>query len=568
VVRLSPARLLLVCAGLALVAGLVLARANQGGGGAQVAAKPVPAAAPVPTEPGIYPLPTSTSEPSSSSPAPTGSGDSSSDVVGFSAPPDAPATGPRDPWAAPEPSREAPPPTEGAPSVFESSGGSPPTTTDPTTTDPTTTTPAPPPPPPPPPLEISDVRELSLSSSQATIAWRTSEAVSSRIAYGIDRPTLWTAPEAPTTEHVATLTGLAFGTSYGFGVDARAADGRSAWAPFILNTPGLGDTSTTGTEGGAFVVDGQPFFPTLVWNACPDTYAALLAAGIDLFMGNGCGTAREQLDQMGGRALSLADARGAAVGGRGLAGSFLPDEWDLRLPGSLSFAEATQLASSSAPGPRFLTLSNHFYSRAEPLPQGRGLYPALVANAEVIGFDLYPLQSWCRRDSFGDVFEAQRELVQLAQGKPTFQWIEARRMDCNDAALDPTPETVRAETWLAIAGGAHGIGYFPNDWSPEIGAEIAREKRELKTLAPALMGPALQAQAQGQLVKVGARELNGAVYVIAVNASRSATTDRIVVPALGDRPLVTLDGRSVTAVAGSFVETFAPLEARVYVAAP
>src|SRR5438477_472908 len=151
-------------------------------------------------------------------------------------------------------------------------------------------------------------------------------------------------------------------------------------------------------------------------------------------------------------------------------------------------------------GPRFLTLTNHFYSRAAPLPQGRALYPPLVANADVIGFDLYPLQSWCRFDSFGDVYDAQQELVRLAQGKPTFQWIEARAMDCaGDPALDPTPATVRAETWLAIAGGAHGIGYFPKDWSPEIGAEIAREKAEIETLAPALTAPAIPGGAEGDV---------------------------------------------------------------------
>ena len=90
------------------------------------------------------------------------------------------------------------------------------------------------------------------------------------------------------------------------------------------------------------------------------------------------------------------------------------------------------------------------------------MYPALVANADVLGFDLYPLQNWCRYDDFGHVFDAQRELVALASGKPTFQWIKARTMDCHDPTLDPSADTVHAETWLAIAGGATGIGYFPD----------------------------------------------------------------------------------------------------------
>ena len=215
-----------------------------------------------------------------------------------------------------------------------------------------------------------------------------------------------------------------------------------------------------------------------------------------------------------------------------------------------------------------LTLPHYGFS----LPTGQISFADTAGwarRAEVLGFDLYPLQSWCRWDSFGDVFASQQELTRLASGKPTFQWIEARRMDCRDPRLDPTPETVRAETWLAIAAGAHAIGYFPNDWSPEVAAEIAREKREIETLVPALTQPALSANASGSSVRVGARELNGAVYVIVVNASRTAASDTVVVPALGDRTLLTLDGTgSVAASAGSFTDSLGPLEVHVYVAPP
>jgi hypothetical protein len=198
------------------------------------------------------------------------------------------------------------------------------------------------------------------------------------------------------------------------------------------------------------------------------------------------------------------------------------------------------------------------------------MYPALAASADVLGFDLYPLQNWCRFDSFGDVFDSQLDLVALGRGRPTFQWIEARRMDCMGDQLDPTAETVRAEAWLSIAGGAHAIGYFPNNWSVEVGAEIARTNHEIQGLVPALVEPAIAASVPpGSYVKVGAREHNGAVYVIAVNASRSAATGSINVPALGDRVLRSLDGqRTLTANGGSFTDSFGPLEVRVYVAAP
>jgi len=198
------------------------------------------------------------------------------------------------------------------------------------------------------------------------------------------------------------------------------------------------------------------------------------------------------------------------------------------------------------------------------------MYPALIANADVLGFDLYPLQNWCRYDEFGHVYEAQKELVQLSGGKLTYQWIEARGMDCHDPSLNPTAATVHAETWLAIAGGAHAIAYFPYDFNAEIGAQIALDKRTIESLVPALLEPNLTADAgSGGPVKVGARQHNGAFYVIAVNGSREDATATINVPALGNRTLVSLDGtRSVTAASGSFTDTFGPLEVHVYVSAP
>src|ERR671935_234758 len=348
---------------------------------------------------------------------------------------------------------------------------------------------------------------------------------------------------------------------------ATPGDGRTASLPFVLTTPSLTDRPTASVANATFLLDGHPTFPTLVWGACSDQYASLLAVGIDTFLGKGCGDGAHEVAALGLHGYFVSDAKEPAVPGS--VGSFLPDEWDTFLPSTVTSAEVQDKIPNNGGGPRFLTLTNHFFSKAAPLPQGRGMYPALVANADVLGFDLYPLENWCRFDDFPVVFDSQRELVNLAVGKPTFQWIEVRHMDCADPSLDPTPQTVRAETWLAVAGGAHAIGYFPKDFSPEIGAEIAREKRELETLTPALVAPPIDATANNNKVRVGARGHNGALYVIAVNASRAPSTATITVPALGNRSLVSLDGtRSVTAANGAFTDTFGPLDVHIYISAP
>jgi hypothetical protein len=432
----------------------------------------------------------------------------------------------------------------------------------------TTTTPAAPSGPPP---SISEVRTVALTPFSATLSWQTSEAATSRAVYGLDVPLVWTAPTVSGTTHQVTLSGLVPASSYKLDVTATTADGRSGVSQFVLTTPTLFEPVHASTGNGAILLNGQPSFPKLVWDQCPDAVAGNLAVGIDFFMGNGCGSSAQLATWLSGTAYTVGDAKETASERAGAIGTFLPDEWDTHLPNNFSAADAARLIPPSpGSGPRFLTLTNHFYSRAAPLPQGRGMYPGLVATADVLGFDLYPLQNWCRFDSFGDVFDSQLDLVALARGKPTFQWIEARQMDCSGAELDPTPETLRAEAWLSIAGGAHAIGYFPNNWSPAVGAEIAQVNHEVSTLTPALVEPAIAASASlGSTVKVGARDHNGAVYVIVVNASRTAASATITVPALVDRTLVTLDGEhKATAKGGAFDVTLAPLEARIYVAAP
>ncbi|MDX6510963.1 MAG: hypothetical protein QOE36_467, partial [Gaiellaceae bacterium] len=220
----------------------------------------------------------------------------------------------------------------------------------------------------------------------------------------------------------------------------------------------------------------------------------------------------------------------------------------------------------------FLTLSNHFFSAADPLPAGRGIYPMLISRADVIGFDLYPLQVWCRRDALRAVYESQLQLVGLAKGKPTFQWIEAGAMNQCGARpeLDPTPATVRAETWLAIAGGARGIGFFPDWFQPPIARAVRGISDEIASLTPALLTSATPVTvAPATPLAVGARKLNGATYVIGVNPTPRATSGTIRVPGLRATSVrVYGESRTVGVRNGAFSDRFAGLALHVYIAAP
>jgi hypothetical protein len=316
----------------------------------------------------------------------------------------------------------------------------------------------------------------------------------------------------------------------------------------------------------SLVVAGQPFFPRMVWAQCPWAYPMSLAAGVNVFMGS-CGSAEEQIAGLRGRALSITPVRDRRDG-PGVIGFHHLDEADAQLgrPEDLPVLPP----SSSSRRPTFLTLTNHFFSASAPLPQGREMYATLIARTEMVGFNLYPLQSWCRRGTLHAVYEAQRELVVLARGKPTYQWIEAGPMEfC--AGLDPSPALVRAETWLAIAGGARGIGWFPGVWTAPVEAGIAALSREIASLAPALLGEDgdVRVAPADTPVRAGVRRSNGATYVIAVNSWIEPAKVRISVPGLRATTVrVFGEKRTLSVRNGTIVDSFRGLKARVFIAAP
>ena len=429
-------------------------------------------------------------------------------------------------------------------------------------------------PPPLEPLAISDAQVVSFDSSGARITWRTNVPAQTQAAYGLDAPTIWGQPSADRLiEHESVLTGLEFGTTYQVYLHAIDEWNRAQTTTVTITTGGMPDRSVASTNGSQIVVDNRPFFPTAVWAQCSDGFDSNINDGINLFMGEGCRADDSSLaTSLDGRAYSIVNAANAeTANGRGSIGWYYPDEWDAFLQSNVTRQDlAKSIAPSETGRISFLTLTNHFYSLASPLPQGKGMYPTLMSIPDVVGFDLYPLQVWCR-PAFGDVMDAQRELG-TTSGKPTFQWIEVAPMEqkCREQKeLDPTPETVRAETWLAVAGGAGAIGYFPNRWSATIGTEIARTNREIKSLSQALLAPVASASSDASGVRVSARNLNGATYVIAVNTTEATLQAKISVEGIAGRsPVIVGGGQVVGADDTGFADNFGPLAARVYIIPP
>lgn len=76
---------------------------------------------------------------------------------------------------------------------------------------------------------------------------------------------------------------------------------------------------------------------------------------------------------------------------------------------------------------------------------------------------------------------------------------------------------------MAIAGGAHGLGFRPASWPAANGRAIAAVGRDVARVGPAVYMDSLAASDDNPQVVVSARSWAGATYVFAVNAGYDAT---------------------------------------------
>jgi hypothetical protein len=329
-------------------------------------------------------------------------------------------------------------------------------------------------------------------------------------------------------------------------------------------------------DRGRLVVAGRPFFPVMLFELCD---SASVERGHDLganvVVGGACPD-RSLPD--GVHNVLPIDTPRTTLRGRPLLGWAYPDEPDTYGHTAAQLRADHPARRGSREGKlTFLTTSAGFYTRAYASPNPPlAEYRALARLADVPGFDLYPI-AHCD-PNLRTVYDAQREFVRLANGAPTFQWIETgaiRGQDCGGFAA-VQPAELRAEVWLAIAGGARGIGYFTHTWTPDhhefdvsepLQEEMKRTNADIGALVPGLLGQTRRASVDTPPVKVLARRAAGKLYVFAVNSGRSHVRAQFHIPDLLHGPLDVVDEqRQVGAdINHNFADTFPPLGVRVYV---
>jgi hypothetical protein len=338
-----------------------------------------------------------------------------------------------------------------------------------------------------------------------------------------------------------------------------------------------------GVAGPAVTAGGSPMFPVLFYYQCGTSALAAAAAGADFFVQQpytACSPLRPNdfaFEPLPAGVQALTDDFASPLD-PAAAGWYLPDEPDATLAGA---AEMPTLPPAAETGRlRVVNLSQHFFSGQAAIREGydRGEYRRLAAFGDLVGFDLYPVVKFCGRVPLLDVYRAQRELrTDYAAGKPTFQWIETGPMTGECPSLEVTPAIANAEAWLAVAGGANGIGWFTSGWTASgwnrwdvtdaMAQQIAATDRQLHTLAPVLTSPPGDVVVPWDgTVAASTRTSGGALWLIAVNASSRPTTVPMRIDALRGRTLTVVgESRKLRPTKKVYLrDTFAPYQVHLY----
>jgi hypothetical protein len=338
-------------------------------------------------------------------------------------------------------------------------------------------------------------------------------------------------------------------------------------------------TARASVERHVISVGGKPFFPLMLIDQCtPEDVARARRLGMNLILNEQCDglSVRRQLTMIQSNSLAVLAIAGRHVRGSGLVGWTYPDEPENNGWTPASLRRAHPYERGNADGLlSFLTTTGGFFRQPYrdprvPLP----VYGKFAHMADVAGFDLYP-RNHCLSD-LDVVYDAQRQFVRMTSGMPTFQWIETgpiRPSYCGGFQLSPTE--LRAEVWLAVVGGARGIGFFTHTWSPahssfDVTPALQRTMKKLSdflgAVQPGLLGRTTLAGANSGAIKVLARSANGRTYVFAVNASRDWVNAVVHVPRLRDGQARVLGEKRTVPVGNErFIQNFAPLDVHVYV---
>ena len=360
-------------------------------------------------------------------------------------------------------------------------------------------------------------------------------------------------------------------------------------------------------QNAELLVNGKPFLPIMLWLQNETHIKDGLAIGVNTFAGNGSHLSnRIYLDRLADAGLyGVLHFDTGIINHPYLLGWIHNDEPDY--PGKrasdgsrwprMSVEEVAEVyqrikeADTASPRPVFLTFTAYFMKELTTYytqEQKAAIYPPMAANADIVGFDVYPIAGWNRPDWLYRVADGISDLREVAgAGKPLYAWIETNKGGqwiSPEMQLPVTPADTRAEVWMALIRGATGIGYFTHSWVPsytqfapdsEMVAALRQLNERLARLAPALLAPPAP-EAEGTEMVMPSNiachfkmtKLNNDLWIFAQNIDMRRLAGRATfrLPGLEAGTIIEVidEDRLLVAGDGQFSDDYAPLAEHVY----
>jgi hypothetical protein len=345
------------------------------------------------------------------------------------------------------------------------------------------------------------------------------------------------------------------------------------------------------------------YFPIAVWCQDPQMAPRYKAAGINLYVALWKGPTETDLAELKKSGMQvICDQNAVGLAHKEdpiIVGWMHGDEPDnaQSVPGQEGYgppivpakiiAEYEAFRSADPTRPVFLNLGRA--TASDQLPD-RGVrsrhdedYVEYCKGCDIASFDIYPVaqsdpKAHNRLDLIGQGVE---RLIKFAGGqKPVWNCIECTRIDGEGKA---SPKQVKAEVWIALTHGSHGIIYFVHQFKPTFDehallddpqnlAAVTAINREIRELAPELNRPtvtgALKVESSSPTVPIATmvKRHGGATYVFAVPMQPGATEATFALEGLpaGAQADVLGENRKIEPADGKFQDHFDSWDVHLY----
>jgi hypothetical protein len=358
---------------------------------------------------------------------------------------------------------------------------------------------------------------------------------------------------------------------------------------FSAQGNGDGPSRVELTERGGLRVNGRPFVPIFAW-AVPRKHVGFnKRLGLNSISPASNQLSKELLDELhanGIMCLLDADDYSEAIAAHpALLAWRFGDEPDMRGLKAPDLAERHKRMRRLDPAhPTLVNLTSRFYKtyyrgdeEGTKWPN-REQYRAYADVCEIVSYDHYPVTGYNKPDRVPELYHATADLVGLIPAKSHWTIVESADQDLKwtpPETRGPTPAETRAMVWMAIVGGAKGIGYFhlafnPFRWenlTPEMEAELPKINGLITELAgPIAEGEILAHAVDREDVKARAVRHDGGTFVFSVNLGRERRSAAITLRGadLRGRAEVVGEGRDIALDGGVIADDFAPLAVHVY----